>query len=90
MMSRRLAIALLFTLLPLPRALAAVGMISSAWCVICAFAFIVFPHFETTVNAYWFDMPLVIFETAFGVWLLFKGLRPSGTTEPDRAPAEAA
>ena len=71
----------------IPRALAAFGMISSAWCVICAFAFIVHPHFETTVNAYWFDMPLVIFEMALGFWLLFKGLRPAGTTEPDRARA---
>lgn len=74
----------------IPRALAAFGMISSAWCVICAFAFIVFPHFEVAVNAYWFDMPLVIFEMALGLWLLFKGLRPSGTTEPDRAQAGAA
>jgi hypothetical protein len=68
-----------------PRALGAFGMIASAWCVICAFAFLVFPGFETTVNAYWFDMPLVIFETAFGLWLLVKGLRPSGATERDRA-----
>lgn len=71
----------------IPRALAAFGMISSAWCVICAFAFIVFPHFDTTINAYWFDMPLVIFEMALGLWLLFKGLRSSATTEPDRAQA---
>ena len=69
----------------IPRALAAFGMIASVWCVICAFAFIVIPHFETKVNAYWYDMPLVIFETALGFWLLFKGLSPSGTTGPDRA-----
>lgn len=60
-----------------PRALAAFGMVSSAWCVICAFAYLVFPHFDTTLNAYWFDMPLVLFETALGLWLLFKGLRPA-------------
>jgi hypothetical protein len=66
----------------IPRALAAFGVISSFWCVICAFAFIVFPHFETTVNAYWFDMPLVIFEMALGFWLLIKGLRPAGDAEP--------
>jgi hypothetical protein len=64
----------------IPRALAAFGVISSAWCVICAFAFIVFPHFETTVNAYWFDMPMVIFEMVLGFWLLLKGIRPSGTS----------
>ena len=69
----------------IPRALAAFGVISSAWCVICAFAFIVFPHFDTTVNAYWFDMPVVIFEMALGFWLLFKGLSPSGMAQPDGA-----
>ena len=71
----------------IPRALAAFGVISSAWCVTCAFAFIVFPHFETTVNAYWFDMPMVIFEMASGFWLLLKGLRPSGVAEPEKASA---
>jgi len=69
----------------IPRALAAFGVISSAWCVICAFAFIVFPNFDATVNAYWFDMPMVIFEMALGVWLLFKGLNPSGLAGPDKA-----
>jgi hypothetical protein len=77
-----------------PRALAAFGVISSAWCVMCAFAFIVFPRFETTVNAYWFDMPIVIFELALGFWLLLKGIRPSGIGRPirasDRAQADAA
>mgnify|MGYP001560036272 CR=1 FL=1 len=77
-----------------PRALAAFGVISSAWCVICAFAFIVFPRFETTVNAYWFDMPMVIFEMALGLWLVFKGLSPSVLAGPDmagnRVPAGAA
>ena len=70
----------------IPRALAAFGVISSAWCVICAFAFIVFPHFDATINASWFDMPMTIFpmtifEMAIGFWLLFKGLRPSGVAE---------
>ena len=68
-----------------PRALAAFGVISSAWCVICAFVFIVFPRFDATVNAYWFDMPMVIFEMALGFWLLFKGLSSSGLAGPDRA-----
>jgi len=72
-----------FKLRYIPRALSAFGVISSAWCVICAFAFIVFPNFDETVNAYWFDLPMVIFEMALGFWLLFKGLRPSGIVEPD-------
>jgi hypothetical protein len=69
----------------IPRALAAFGVISSAWCVICAFAFIVFPHFDATVNASWFDVPMVIFEMALGLWLLFKSLSPSGMAQPDGA-----
>lgn len=58
----------------IPRALAVIGIITSAWCVLCAFTFIVFPRFDATVNASWFDVPLVIFEIALGVRLLFKGL----------------
>jgi len=69
----------------IPRALAAFGVISSAWCVICAFAFIVFPHFDKTVHPGWFDSPMVIFEMALGFWLLFKGLSPSGLAGPDMA-----
>lgn len=69
----------------IPRALAAYGVISSAWCVISAFAFIIFPHFDATVGATWFDLPMVIFELTLGIWLLFKGLRPTemtGTEHP--------
>ena len=54
----------------IPRPLAAFGVIASAWCVFCAFAFLVFPHFDKTVGASWFDVPLVLFETVLGVWLL--------------------
>ena len=69
----------------IPRALAAFGVISSAWCVMCAFVFIVFPNFNETVNDWWFDTPMGIFEMAMGFWLLFKGLRPSGMAGPDKA-----
>ena len=62
----------------IPRALAAFGVIASAWCVCCAFAFIIFPHFSEIVNASWFDMPLVLFEMALGLWLLIKGVSPPG------------
>lgn len=61
----------------IPRALAAFGVISSIWCVICGFAFIAYPHFDALVGLSWFDVPLVLFEMTLGVWLLFKGLRPS-------------
>jgi uncharacterized protein DUF4386 len=59
----------------IPKALAAFGVISSAWCVICAFIFLVFPHFNKIVNDYWFDSPMAIFEMVLSFWLLFKGIR---------------
>ena len=49
--------------------------------MICAIPFIVFPHFDTMVNAYWFDTPMALFEMALGLWLLFKGLRLDGLAE---------
>jgi len=66
----------------IPTVLAAFGVISSAWCVICAFAFLIFPGFGKTVNAYWFDSPMAIFEMILSFWLLLRGLRPPGITEP--------
>lgn len=72
----------------IPRALAAFGVISSAWCVICAFGFIALPHFETVVGLWWFDVPMVIFETVLGFWLLLRGLRPARTADPENAGAE--
>jgi len=59
----------------IPRALAAWGVISSVWCATCAFAFIIFPNFGKTVNLYWFDSPMGIFDIATSFWLLFKGIR---------------
>jgi hypothetical protein len=59
----------------IPRILAVFGVISSAWCVICAFIFLVFPHFNKIVNDYWFDSPMAIFEMVLSFWLLFKGIR---------------
>src|SRR5438876_7748109 len=55
----------------IPRALAVFGVISSAWCVICAFVFLIFPRFNETVNDYWFDSPMAIFEMVLSFWLLF-------------------
>jgi hypothetical protein len=58
----------------IPRSLAAFGVIASAWCAICAFVFLIFPSFDKTVNAYWFDSPMAIFELLVSFWLLFKGI----------------
>jgi Domain of unknown function (DUF4386) len=65
----------------IPKALAVFGVISSAWCVICAFIFLIFPHFNKVVNDYWFDSPMAIFEMVLSFWLLFMGLRSPGTAQ---------
>jgi hypothetical protein len=66
----------------IPKGLAIFGVISSGWCVICAFVFLIFPHFNKVVNDYWFDSPMALFEMILGFWLLFKGLRPPVITQP--------
>ncbi len=75
----------------IPKPLAAFGVIASAWCVICAFVFLIFPNFNRVVNDYWFDSPMAIFELVVSFWLLFKGLRPftpvmSAQRTPNHAP----
>jgi uncharacterized protein DUF4386 len=69
-----------FKSLYIPRALAAFGVLSSAWCAACTFVFYIFPGFTKVVNLWWFDSPMGIFELVLSFWLLIKGLRPS--TEP--------
>jgi Domain of unknown function (DUF4386) len=59
----------------IPRSLAAFGVVASAWCVVCAFVFLIFPTFEKTVNGYWFDSPMALFELILSIWLLSKGVR---------------
>jgi hypothetical protein len=73
----------------IPKALAAFGVISSAWCVVCAFVFLIFPDFEKTVNAYWFDSPMALFEIILSVWLLFKGIRTPNLGEADHIPTRS-
>jgi hypothetical protein len=68
----------------IPRALAALGVIASAWCTICTFVFIITPGFSKVVNLWWFDSPMGIFEIATSFWLLFKGLSPSEIAAPNR------
>jgi hypothetical protein len=66
----------------IPKWLAFFGVISSAWCVICAFVYLIFPGFAKPVNPYWFDSPMALFEMALSFWLLFKGLRQPAIVEP--------
>jgi hypothetical protein len=60
----------------IPRGLAVFGVIASAWCVLCAFIFLIFPMFNKIVNDYIFDSPMALFELILSFWLLFKGLKP--------------
>ena len=59
----------------IPKGLAVFGVVSSAWCVICAFVFLIFPGFAKPVDPYWFDSPMAIFELILSIWLLFKGIQ---------------
>jgi hypothetical protein len=61
----------------IPRGLSIFGVVGSTWCVFCAFAYLIFPHFNRIVNDYIFDSPMALFELIVSIWLLFKGLRPS-------------
>lgn len=73
----------------IPRVMAAWGVISSAWCAACALAVVMIPNFAKSVDPNWFDMPMVAFEIATSFWFLFKGLRPPGTAESDKASDQA-
>jgi hypothetical protein len=56
-----------------PRTLAVAGIVSSAWCVLCTFAYLIDPAFARVVNLWWFDSPMALVDFALGGWLLFKG-----------------
>lgn len=71
----------------LPKGLAIFGVIASAWCVFCAFVFLVFPNFNKIVNDYIFDSPMALFELVVSLWLLIKGLKE---VEPTQAQARIA
>src|SRR5512133_3747206 len=74
----------------IPRALSIFGVIGSAWCVFCAFIFLIFPNFNKIVNDYIFDSPMAIFELVVSLWLLFKGLQPPKIATPSRHPAHVS
>src|SRR5271157_2573473 len=65
----------------IPRALAAFGVLSSAFAAVCSFALFINPHFDKIVNLMWFDTPIGLFDIALSFWLLFKGLKPPQAAE---------
>jgi len=65
----------------IPRGLSIFGVIASAWCVLCAFAYLIFPNFNKIVNDYIFDSPMALFELVVSFWLLIKGLKPAASSQ---------
>src|SRR6202011_4299674 len=65
----------------IPRGLSIFGVIAVAWCVLCAFIFLIFPNFNKIVNDYIFDLPMALFELVVSVWLLVKGLKPAASEQ---------
>src|SRR5262249_34932702 len=65
----------------IPKGLAVFGVIASAWCVLCAFIFLIFPMFNKIVNDYIFDSPMALFELIVSFWLLLKGLKSVESNE---------
>jgi len=67
----------------LPKSFAVFGIASAAWATLCAFAFIASPAFANTVNPWWFDTPLAVFELTLSVLLLVKPLRSKSVAAAD-------
>jgi hypothetical protein len=65
----------------IPRALAAFGVLSSAFAVACSFALFINPNFDKIVGLWWFDTPIGLFDIALSFWLLLKGLKPPAAAE---------
>jgi hypothetical protein len=72
-----------FTSRFIPRALAAWGMLASFLMGASAFSFIIFPELAKVVPVEIYGAPIFFFELTMGLWLLLRGLRPSGAA-PDR------
>ena len=67
-----------FTSRFIPRALAAWGMFASLLMGASAFSFIMFPELAKVVPVEIYGAPIFFFELTMGLWLLLRGLRPSG------------
>jgi len=65
----------------IPRGLSIFGVIASAWCVLCALVYLVFPNFNKIVNDYIFDSPMALFELIVSVWLIVKGLKQAAPSQ---------
>lgn len=61
----------------IPRVLSAFGLIASIWCVACTVSFLIYPKIADSINLWWFDSGMAIFEVVTSFWLLLKGIRTS-------------
>lgn len=59
----------------IPRTIAILGIIASAWCAFCSFALLVDPAFQKIVNLWLFDTPMVLFEVVLSFLLLARAMR---------------
>jgi hypothetical protein len=59
----------------IPRTVAILGILSSAWCVVCSFALLIDPAFSKIVNLWLFDTPMVLFEITLSVLILVCTIR---------------
>ena len=64
----------------IPKGLSIFGVLASAWCLFCAFIFLIFPNFNKIVNDYMFDSPMALFELVVSFWLLIRGLPRESTS----------
>jgi hypothetical protein len=65
-----------------PTALSAFGMVASAWCLVCAVAYLVLPEFASVVNVWLFDTPMVLFYLALSSWLVLRGAGAAAEVAP--------
>jgi len=68
-----------------PRALAIWGIVASLLVGACALTFVVFPEATRVVTVAFYGAPIFLFELVMGLWLVFRGLRPSAIAEPELA-----
>jgi uncharacterized protein DUF4386 len=62
----------------IPRALAAWGVLASSLMGASAFSFIIVPELAQVVGVEIYGAPIFLFELTMGLWLLLRGLPPSG------------
>ena len=59
----------------IPKGLAILGLLSSLWAGACAFAFVVNPSLHHTITILAYLSPILLFELAIGLWLVFQALK---------------